>query len=345
MNVDYYNVLDVAKNASQEEIKKAYKKLALKYHPDRNKNNPGATEQFKNITEAYETLSDDQKRAHYDHFGTASGNVRVSHNEDIFSNMQDIFSSFFNVHQNPEPRRSSVPQKINIQQVITLAESYTGCTKNIVFNAPIGCNVCTNTGIQPGTQPIVCKICSGTGIVTINKGFINFRQTCYHCRGEGQVLETPCIACQGQGFKQKSHSLTVNIPAGVASGNAMHISKNEIPGLSSQVILHINIDSNNSLFSRENNDLVGQITMRYPDAVLGTTVKTVLPDNTILNVTVPPGTQFNDVISIPHKGFVDIMNGSRGSCKLRTKITVPRTVSDDTKKTLNELKKQLQNQC
>ncbi len=228
---DYYEILGVAKDAPADEIRKAYRKEALKSHPDRNPGDSAAEARFKEATEAFQVLSDDDKRARYDRFGHAGleGMPADPGNGDIFSHFQDIFSEFFGGGGGGGfggQRRRGGPsrgQDLRLQQRLTLKDALLGCKREVPLRTPATCDDCAGTGAKAGTKRRSCGACGGVGQVSTSRGFVMFTQTCPECHGEGSVVKTPCPSCNGQGAVEKSRKVVVSFPPGVDNGQRLRV--------------------------------------------------------------------------------------------------------------------------
>ena len=340
----YYEVLSVSREASGDDIRKAYRQAALKNHPDRNQGDPGAEARFKEATEAFQVLSDDQKRARYDQFGHAGlegGGVDFS-GGDIFSHFQDIFSEFFG---GGGPRRQARrgPARgadLRVQQRITLKESFVGCKREVPLRTPSPCEACEGTGARAGTKRKQCGACGGAGQVSTSRGFVMFTQTCPECGGEGSVVKTPCEACSGQGQVEKSRKVVVAFPAGIDGGQRLRVPQKGLPGAQGGPPGDLFVDvelAPDPDFERDGLDLITKARVSYAQAALGTAVEVLLPDETTVKVEVPAGTQPGEVISTRSKGMPRIDGRGRGTLHVVVQIEVPKDLSKRAKELLAEL--------
>ena len=357
---DYYEVLGVDKSASKDEIKKAYRKLAMKYHPDRNPGDKSAEEKFKEAAEAYEVLSDDQKRQRYDQFGHAgmSGagggggfNMDI---EDIFSNFGDIFGGFggfggFDGGRGGSQQRVARGSSLRVKVKLTLREVAEGVEKKIKVKKYCACKVCHGTGAQGGNSGTeTCPTCKGSGVVTSVKntilGQMRTQTTCPTCGGIGKIIKNKCTACSGTGIVQDDEIITINIPAGVADGMTMTVPGKGNAGRNGgvngdlQVLLE---EEKDPRFVREDNNLVYQLNISFPEAVLGTTVEIPTINDTKVKFSIEPGTQPGSVFRIKGKGLPTYGEYGRGDQLIFVNVYVPngKNLSRSDEKLVEEMKK------
>jgi|694.fasta_scaffold09278_13 molecular chaperone DnaJ len=345
MSKDYYNVLGVDRNASEDEIKKAYRKMAMKFHPDKNPDNPEAESKFKEAAEAYDVLSTPDKKSNYDRFGSANGGGGNPFGgggfnmEDIFSNFGDIFGNSFNQRygggQKPQSRGSNLRIKVSL----TIDEILKGVSKKLKYKRQDKCGTCDGKG---GTDVRNCIPCNGSGQRTVvqNTPFGQIRQatSCPDCGGSGQQVHNKCKDCKGDGTVFKEQTVDVDIPAGVSNG--MQLS---MPGFGNHVRngqpgdLHIVIEElNDYSFKRENNNIIVEKTISVIDAIIGSNVKVKTPHGEI-SVTIEPGTEHGKVIRMSGKGIPDIQYGL-GDLYIKISIKIPKKIELDEKYTLEKLK-------
>ncbi len=341
---DYYEVLGVPRDADQKTIKEVFRSLALRYHPDRNKE-PGAEERFKEIAEAYAVLSDPKKRAEYDS-GGFSRVADFSH-EDLFGGVdfEDIFSGLgfdfdfgggglFDRVFRRRPAGPPQGENIEVKLDVTLERVLTGGEETVSFTQTGICPVCHGCGAKPGTEPLPCKACKGQGriISSQRKGAITFQQitTCSACHGRGVVIESPCPNCGGRGKVEQEESLSVKIPVGVEEGTALRIPGRGLPsrepgGIPGDLFVVVRT-APDSRFKRIGADLWRDDTIEVADAVLGTTKEVAALDGPV-KVTVMPGTQPGTVLRLRGKGLPEFGDGARGNLYLRVQVHIPERLS------------------
>lgn len=350
---DFYEVLGVEKSAGADEIKKAYRKLALKYHPDRNQGDKGAEEKFKEAAEAYEVLSDEQKKAQYDRFGhdgLRGGGFSggASSVEDIFRNFGDIFgggggSIFDDFFGGGGGGRSRQPQgsSLRCQLSISFLESSTGCTKTIELNRNESCATCSGSGAKPGTQPVTCPYCKGQGEITQSQGFFSIRTACPKCAGAGTMIQTPCQSCNGSGKTPKRVKVEVKIPAGIENNTRLRVQgegeAGPPGGVSGDLMCYITVEPH-TLFQRDGDNVFCQLPITFTEAALGAevTIPTLKGKNVM---TLPPGTQSGQIFRLRGQGFPNVHGHGIGDQLVEIMIEVPRKLSDKQKELLEEYAK------
>lgn len=345
---DYYEVLGVKRDATAEEIKKAYRKLALKHHPDRNQGDKGAEEKFKEAAEAYEVLSDKDKRARYDRFGHeavggAGGGSRAGSVEDIFSNFGDIFGGgvfdeFFGGRSTGRRRGPAAGANLRCQITIDFMEAYNGCERTIEIQRSEVCNTCKGSGSRPGSNPITCTSCGGRGQITQSQGFFSVRVTCPRCRGEGKVIENPCTDCSGQGVKPGRAKVKISVPAGVDDGMALRIRGEGEPspegGARGDLICYIKV-KNHEIFEREQDNVFCRVPITFAQAALGAEI----PIPTLRGksvVTIPPGTQSGQRFRLRGQGFPGPDGYGKGDLLVDVEIEVPKKLTKKQEELLRE---------
>ncbi|HBS47772.1 TPA: molecular chaperone DnaJ [Candidatus Dependentiae bacterium] len=344
---DFYEILGVSKNAAADEIKKAYRKLALKYHPDRNPGNKEAEDRFKEAAEAYEVLSDEQKRKKYDQFGHEglgqgagfSGNMNM---DDIFEHFGDIFGDFFGgAAKSRKSNKSGLTPRAghdlskNIE--ISLKDSYSGCQQIINVYHYIPCENCNQTGCKNTSKPTKCSKCKGSGEISYQQGFFAFSQPCNQCHGEGFTISDPCPSCKGQSRIQKTENFTVNIPEGIFDSAELRLSGKGDAGMfggpTGDLYLRVNIKEDKT-FYRKNNDLIRHITLSYPELVLGTEIEIENINQTIEKIKISAGTPVGKEISITGKGFKNLKGYGLGNFVIIIDCDIPKKLDAESKKAL-----------
>lgn len=361
---DYYETLGVSNDASKAEIKKAYRKLALKYHPDKNKD-AGSEEKFKEISEAYAVLYDDEKRKLYDTYGHAGINQQFSREDifrgadfsDIFRGMgidfgfggfDDIFERFFG-HRGGYDRRSQRRMRgadLRYDIAITLEDAYQGVTTEIQVPRTESCDACGGSGARQGTSPKPCSHCGGSGQLNVSRrtSFGVFTQitTCTRCQGKGTIIDTPCSTCRGTGTVQRTRSINLKIPAGVDDTSQMRLAGEGEAGDAGSgdlyVVIHV---KDHPTFKRRGTDLYLTQTISFPDAALGTKIHVDTLDGGSGTLRIPPGTQQGDTFRIKGKGMPLLRGRGYGDLYVQTKIHTPTSLNRKAKQLLEELQKEL----
>lgn len=338
---DYYEVLSVSKDADAETIKKAYRKLALQYHPDRNPGDSEAEDKFKEASEAYQILSSSETRAKYDRFGHGAfqngggfGGFDFSHfADDIFG---DIFGAFFGTSSARGPRKG---RDLRYQLEVELEEAAKGLEKEIKISRASVCETCSGSGAKKGTSPESCKHCRGAGKIQVQQGFFSMAQTCPICRGAGQVIAQPCATCSGQGLKKKQATLSVSVPAGIDHGQRLKLRGEGEPSLDSgsagDLYVEILIKPHKQ-FHREGNHIVSEVPVHYSQAVLGAEIEVPTLEGKV-KLKIPAGTPSGKVFKLKGKGIVDVRGGRKGDQHVRTYIYVPTSISDKQREVLENL--------
>ena len=353
---DYYEVLGVAKGASDDEIKKAHRTLAQKYHPDLNRDNPEAAEKFKELNEAYEVLSDKDKRAKYDQFGFAGVDPNYGASQGGFGggfggfdmgDLGDIFGSFFGGGfggSSSRSRRNAPQRGETLQQRIMLSfeEAAFGCEKEITINRTESCDECGGTGAEKGTSVETCSNCHGSGVVMQTQrtplGMFQTQGACPNCRGTGKIIRKPCKKCGGTGKMRKSRTLKVKIPAGIDDGQSIQLRGQGNAGVnggpSGDVIVTISIRPH-PLFTRDGNNVICEIPISFPQAALGDTLQVPTIDGKV-EYTIPEGTQTGTVFRLRGKGIQNVNGRGRGDQYVRVNIEVPTHLTDHQKHLLRD---------
>ncbi|MBC8478838.1 MAG: molecular chaperone DnaJ [FCB group bacterium] len=357
---EYYDILGVGKSAAPDEIKKAYRKVAMKFHPDRNPGDASAEAKFKEAAETYTVLSDPDKKARYDQFGKAgvdgggfqNGGVHFNNMEDIFSSFGDIFGGFGDIFGGGRGRRGQGQQRGSDQKIsipLTLEEIQSGTEKTIKIKRFEPCEDCNSTGSAAGSTPTTCTVCNGTGEVrqvqrSILGQIVNI-QPCYQCRGSGKIISNPCRTCSGDGIARKTKSVTIEIPAGVSDGNYMtrqgegnYGPKGAPPG---NLIIYFE-EKPHQLFLRDGNDIILDAWIQYPQAVFGATIEVPTLSGRV-NLKIPPGIRSGQVLRMRNKGLPELNRHRSGDQLVRIKIETPSKVSGKLKRILGELENELDN--
>jgi len=351
---DYYEVLGVSRNASQQEIKKAYRRLARQYHPDVNPGDKEAEERFKEVNEAYEVLSDAEKRARYDRFGHAG--LQGGGFEDFagfggfgpFGGIDEIFESFFGATRPRTARRT--PRRgadLRYDLTISFEEAVFGCEKELEIPRAETCPRCRGSGAEPGTTPTRCPQCNGTGEVrrvqqSILGSFVNVT-TCPRCRGEGEVIITPCTECQGQKRVRKTRHLTVKIPPGVDNGTQIRLAGEGEAGVyggppgNLYVVLGV---KPHPYFRRQDSDIILELAINVAQAALGDKVKVPTVDGEE-ELVIPAGTQTGEVFRLRGKGVPHLRGNGRGDQLVVVRVSIPTKLTSEQKKLFKELSRTL----
>jgi molecular chaperone DnaJ len=347
---DYYEVLSVSRDASADDIRKAYRQSALKNHPDRNAGDPAAEARFKEATEAYTVLSDAEKRAQYDRFGHAgvSGGFDFAGAGvgDILSQFQEMFSDFFGGFGGPgqaaQRRRGGRGQDVRVHAEISLADAMSGGKHEVVINGEVSCDGCSGSGAKPGTKPETCTQCRGTGQVTAQRGFIMFSSSCARCRGTGSFVATPCETCHGSGSVERQRRVIVSFPAGIDTGHRLRVPGQGMPGRSGAGDLYVDVEvTAHERFERHGDDLASRVDVSFSAAALGTEVELELPDASTVSANIAAGTQPSSVVTVRGKGMPRLDRSGRGDLHLVVAVSVPKKLSKHAKKLLEELDAEL----
>ncbi len=349
---DYYEVLGVEKGASEDELKKAFRRKAKEFHPDLNKDNPEAEGKFKEVNEAYEILSDPEKRSRYDQFGHAgvdpsAGGPGGPGGFGGFGgfgggfDMEDIFGSIFGGGFGGGRARQNRPEKgRTIQQSITVTfeEAAFGTEKTIRVIRMENCEECSGSGAKKGTQPETCPTCRGTGQVRMSMGFMSTARTCDTCRGTGKIIKEPCAKCQGYGQVRHDRTINVKIPAGIADGQAISIrgegDHGKRGGPAGDIILEIQVKEH-PLFQRRGDDVICHMPITFAEAALGAEMEVPTLDGNV-RYTVPEGTQTGSVFRLREKGVPHINGRGRGDQLVYVQIEVPKNLSAPQKELLKQ---------
>jgi len=334
---DYYEILGVGRNASESELKKSYRQLALKFHPDKNPGDKEAEEHFKEAAEAYEVLRDPEKRKIYDQFGhdglKGQGFGGFRGFEDIFSNFGDLFSDFFG----GGGQRTGADLRTDV--IISFEQAAFGTEQSVEVRKHVPCKTCKGSRCKPGTSPIHCGTCRGTGQVVRSQGFFSLTSPCPHCHGTGQIIEHPCFTCHGEGVEIEKKEISVNIPAGVDDGSRLRLrgEGEAAPGMAPgdlYVFVHVQA---NEFFHREGVDIYCQLNISFSQAALGAEMEVPLLDGKTRVINIAPGTQSGDRYRIQGGGIPQIRGRSRGDQIIQLIVETPKKLNKKQKELLHEL--------
>jgi len=345
MKRDYYEVLGVSRTASDEELKKAYRKLALKYHPDKNPDDRRASEErFKELSEAYQVLCDPERRSLYDRFGHAAfeqgaGAPGFDFNAGFEDIIGDLFGDFFGTGRGRGGgRRTRRGQDLRYELEISFEEAAFGCEKTIAIPRLVSCETCKGQGAKPGTAPRACPQCHGSGQVRFQQGFFSIAKTCGHCNGQGTIIAHPCASCGGNGVQRQTHQLSIKIPAGVDTGSRLKLrGEGETGGNGGTpgdlyVVLHVR---EHPLFLREGTDIVCEVPVSFAQAALGAEIEVPTLEGTT-RVKVPAGTQSGHVSRLKGRGIAELNGYGRGDELIRIVVETPRKLSPRQRELLEE---------
>lgn len=346
---DFYEILGVSRDADQDAIKKAYRKMAMQFHPDKNPGNKEAEEKFKEAAAAYEVLSDTEKRARYDRFGHQAfagggGGHQGFHDvEDIFAQFGDIFGDFFGMGGGGRRRRDpNQPRKgADLRYVleISLENVVQGLEKEIEYDCDESCKECKGTGAEKGSTPETCSTCGGQGQVIRSQGFFQMASTCPSCHGQGQTVKHKCKSCRGSGRTSKHRKIRVTIPAGVDSGTRLRVSGEGEGGFrggpAGDLYVEIRV-SDHELFERRETDLIAELKVPYTKVLLGgdMEVETVTGRETI---SIPKGSQVGDLIKLAGHGIPTLRGGRRGDIYYQVNIDIPKKLDSEEEKLLRKI--------
>jgi molecular chaperone DnaJ len=349
-----YETLGVPKNASADELKKAYRKLARQYHPDKNPGDKAAEERFKEVQNAYDLLSDPEKRQAYDRFGSANGrgpgpggggfNWTTSEGVD-FGDLSDLLGGMFGGgmfggggrRQSPAQRGDDVEVQVNL----SFEDALRGVETKIPVTLDVACHRCGGSGAKPGTAPTICPQCGGRGVVAESQGFFALSQPCPRCRGNGTVIEDPCPTCRGTGRERRTKRYTVKIPAGAKDGTRIRLrGKGEAGwngGPAGDLYVVTRVEPSKT-FHRRGDDLLVDVHVPFADAALGTTATVPTPVGGHVSVKIPAGSEDGKLLRVRGKGAPQLKGSGRGDLIARVKIDVPKKLSKKERELLEELK-------
>lgn len=343
---DLYEILGVSKDASEADIKKAYRKLSKKYHPDINKE-PGADEKFKEIAEAYEILGDAQKRAAYDQYGPdgangfgGQGGFGGFDGGAGFGGFEDIFSSFFGGGATRNPNAPRQGDDLQYRVNLSFEEAIFGAEKEVHYNREATCKTCSGSGAKPGTSPVTCGRCHGQGVINVDTqtplGMMRRQVTCDVCHGTGQEIKEPCQTCHGTGHEKQSHKVSVKIPAGVETGQQIRLAGQGEAGFNGgpygDLFVIINVNPSDK-FTRDGSTIYYTLNISFVQAALGDTVEVPTVHGNV-EMTIPAGTQTGKTFRLKGKGAPRLRGGSQGDQHVTVKIVTPTKLNDAQKEAL-----------
>ena len=337
MSTNPYEVLGVAKTASEDEIKKAYRKLARKYHPDRNPDDSGAEERFKEVQAAYDLLSDPEKRRAYDTFGAAGrgvpggadmGGARFE-DFDFGDLLGGMFGGAFGGGRRPGTRRPARGDDLEAHVRISFEDSLKGVQVRIPVEVDTPCSTCHGTGAEPGSAPVTCPQCGGRGVVSDSQGLFAFSQPCPRCQGNGTIVEKPCRVCRGSGRERTTKRYSVKIPAGARSGTRVRLKgkggAGHHGGPAGDLFVVVDVESS-TLYERRGADLVLDLPVTYAEAALGARVEIPTPEGPV-SLKVPAGTESGKLLRVKGRGAPRLNASGRGDLLARVRVTVPKRLT------------------
>ncbi len=349
---DYYELLGVSRDATAEEIKKAYRKKAVQYHPDKHKGDKAMEEKFKEVSEAYEVLKDPDKRAAYDRYGHAAfqpGGAGMRGGggfHDPFDIFREVFGSgsfddFFGGGRAGGGAVSHAGADLRYDVEISLMEAYTGVEKEISYRTAVACDHCHGSGAEPGSRVVTCPTCGGAGRVISARGFFQVQQTCPHCHGAGRMPERSCSQCGGEGRVMKTKNVKIRIPAGIASGQKLRSAGNGEAGVMGgppgdlYVVVHVR---EHDIFERQGDDLHCDVPIKFTLAALGGTIEvpSLSSPSGRVSLKIPPGTQDGTVFKLRDRGMPHLRGGGHGSQFVRVHIEVPKKLTPEQRSLLEQ---------
>ena len=349
---DFYEILGVSKSASADELKRAYRKLAMQYHPDRNAGDKGAEQKFKDLNEAYDILKDDQKRAAYDRFGHAAFEQGGGRGPGDFgfaaSGFADIFDEMFGDIMGGR-RGQAGPARGNDLRYnleITIEEAFRGRQTTIRVPTFVACEQCKGSGAEAGSKPITCPRCHGRGRLRVQQGFFTLEQTCTGCQGAGRVIDNPCRGCGGQGRTRREKTLSVNIPAGVEDGIRIRLAGEGEVGVrgaaAGDLFIFITV-APHRIFQRDGANIHCRVPIPITTAALGGAIEVPSVDGSRARVTVPPGTQSGHQFRLRGKGMTVLRSAARGDMFIEAVVEIPVNLSERQQELLREFEKEGEN--
>jgi molecular chaperone DnaJ len=341
-----YEVLGVTKNASADEIKKAYRKLAREYHPDRNPGDADAEERFKEVQGAYDVLSDADKRKQYDAFGrNGRGGAQGGFTFQDFDvgDLSDIFGNIFGAGGRARQARPRGQRGNDVEAVVNVSfeDSLKGVSVQVPVELEVACSQCNGSGAKPGTAPKICPECNGRGVRAEDQGFFALSQPCPRCRGNGTVIEDPCDRCKGSGRERRTKRYTVKIPAGVRDGTRIRLKgKGEAGygGAPAGDLFVVTRVAESPTYERRGSDLIVEVPVSYADAALGASIEVPTPDGPV-SLKVPAGSEDGKLLRIRGRGAPKLSGGGKGDVLARLRISVPKRLNKKQRELLEELRK------
>ncbi|CZF85359.1 Chaperone protein DnaJ [Grimontia celer] len=349
-NRDFYEVLGVSRDASERDIKKAYKRLAMKYHPDKNPGDETAAEKFKEVKLAYEILTDDQKRAAYDQYGHAAfeqggmgGGGGFGGGADFSDIFGDVFGDIFGGGRRGGHSRAQRGADLRYNMELSLEEAVRGVTKEIDVPTYVSCDPCGGSGAKPGSSPQTCGTCHGAGQVQMRQGFFAVQQTCPTCHGRGKIIKDPCDSCHGQGRVQKTKTLSVKIPAGVDTGDRIRLTgegeAGEFGAPAGDLYVQVHVRDHH-IFTRDGNNLYCEVPVSFTMAALGGEVEVPTLDGRV-SLKVPTETQTGRMFRMRGKGVQSVRGGGLGDLICKLVVETPVNLSSKQKELLREFEESL----
>jgi molecular chaperone DnaJ len=350
---DPYQVLGIPKNADADAVKKAYRKLAREHHPDRNPDDPAAEERFKEVQDAYDLLSDPEKREQYDRYGAMGGaggfgpggpggvryeNVDLGDLSDLFGRFGGFFGGGGQQRARPRPQKGA---DLEARVRVSFEDALEGVQVRVPVELEAVCHTCSGTGAEPGTSPITCPQCQGSGVVADSHGLFALSQPCPRCRGNGVVVEKPCHTCRGTGRERVTRRYLVKVPPGAKDGTRIRLRAKGEPGANGGPAgdLWVRVEVEPSpLYERRGADLVLEVPITYPEAALGSTVEIPTPDGPVA-LKVPAGTEHGKLLRVKGRGAPKLKGGGKGDLLARVKVTVPGKLTKAEKEALEGYRK------
>ena len=349
---DFYEILGVSKSASADELKKAYRTLAMKHHPDRNPSDKSAEQKFKEVNEAYDILKDDQKRAAYDRFGHAAfeqGGGRGPSDFGFSGGFAHIFDEMFGEFMDGGRRGQAGPSRgsdLRYNLEISLEEAFRGKQTTIRVSTLVACEQCKGSGAEAGSKPITCPTCHGRGRVRAQQGFFTIERTCAGCQGAGRVIDNPCKTCGGQGRARREKTLSVNIPAGVEDGIRIRLGGEGEVGIrgaaAGDLFIFISVTPHR-IFQRDGAHIHCRVPLPITTAALGGTIEVPTVDGSRTRVTVPAGTQSGHQFRLRSKGMTVLRSAARGDMFIEAVVEIPVNLSKRQQELLREFEKEGEN--